>query len=202
MVRVAKQARAQRTVAEILAAARNLLLEEGPSAFNTNRIAKDAGVSVGTLYEYFEDKQSIAQALTDELAAEEGRLVLDRLGNIQGGLAQIAETVVALVFQLYRKNLSLYRMLWALTAEPRRSNRRPAEQAIIERAAAYLAPHIQKKQLGDVRLVATTAFNLVEGLCARMVEECLDDFAEADCREQVVAAVLGYLRVPRRKSRG
>ncbi|MBN9308763.1 helix-turn-helix domain-containing protein [Devosia sp.] len=45
-----RQARARATVAAILEAAARILRIEGRAAFNTNRIAEHAGVSIGTLY--------------------------------------------------------------------------------------------------------------------------------------------------------
>ena len=43
----------------IVATAKEMFLEEGYVAVNTNEIAKQAGVSVGTLYSYFKDKREI-----------------------------------------------------------------------------------------------------------------------------------------------
>lgn len=43
----------------ILGAAERVLLEEGATAFNTNRVAEVAGVSVGSLYQYFPNKAAI-----------------------------------------------------------------------------------------------------------------------------------------------
>lgn len=54
--RQAKQARSQQTVHDILEAAAQILEREGYTRATTNRIAEAAGVSVGTLCEYFADK--------------------------------------------------------------------------------------------------------------------------------------------------
>lgn len=59
-----RQQRSSFTVEVILEAATQLLDTEGP-AMTTNRIAETAGVSVGSVYQYFGDKQ----AIFDELAA-------------------------------------------------------------------------------------------------------------------------------------
>jgi AcrR family transcriptional regulator len=47
------QARGQRTLAAILQATAQILVKEGEAALTTNRIAERAGVSIGTLYQYF-----------------------------------------------------------------------------------------------------------------------------------------------------
>jgi AcrR family transcriptional regulator len=53
------QARAESTVAVILEATAQILQKEGRGALNTNRIAERAGISVGTLYQYFPNKHAI-----------------------------------------------------------------------------------------------------------------------------------------------
>lgn len=61
------QRRSRETVAVILQAAGEILRAQGPGGFNTNRIAERAGVSIGTLYGYFANKQVIQIALAREL---------------------------------------------------------------------------------------------------------------------------------------
>jgi len=53
------QARAVDTMEIILEAAAQILQKEGRSALNTNHIAERAGISVGTLYQYFSNKHAI-----------------------------------------------------------------------------------------------------------------------------------------------
>ncbi len=55
-----KQARSQATYDSILEAAEQVLQREGE--LNTNRVAERAGVSIGTLYQYFPDKAAILLA--------------------------------------------------------------------------------------------------------------------------------------------
>lgn len=59
----ATQARARETVDAILEAAASLLEEEGYRAASTNAIARRAGVSVGSLYQYFSSREDIFQTL-------------------------------------------------------------------------------------------------------------------------------------------
>jgi AcrR family transcriptional regulator len=61
--RLPKQPRAQATCAAIFEATARILETEGEAALNTNRIAAVAGVSVGTLYQYFPNKQAILIAM-------------------------------------------------------------------------------------------------------------------------------------------
>lgn len=57
------------TVAAILEGAAQVLEQEGIDGFTTNAIARRAGVSIGTLYQYYPDKAAIAAALSREVRA-------------------------------------------------------------------------------------------------------------------------------------
>ncbi len=57
------QARSRERLRRVLDAADELLVSEGAEAFTTNRIARLAGIPVGSVYRYFPDKEAIVQAL-------------------------------------------------------------------------------------------------------------------------------------------
>jgi AcrR family transcriptional regulator len=59
------QARSAATVAVILEAATRVLAAESLRGFNTNRVAAVAGVSVGSLYQYFPNKDALVAALIE-----------------------------------------------------------------------------------------------------------------------------------------
>ena len=61
--RIPRQARAAETVTTILEAAAQILEAGGLTAFTTNAVAERAGVSIGTLYQYFVDKNALLLAL-------------------------------------------------------------------------------------------------------------------------------------------
>jgi AcrR family transcriptional regulator len=61
--RKAKQARAQATIDAIFEATAQILEADGEARLTTNRIAETAGVSIGSLYQYFADKQAILVAM-------------------------------------------------------------------------------------------------------------------------------------------
>jgi len=74
-----QQSRAQQTVATILEAAALVLETKGADGLNTNLVAQRAGVSVGTLYQYFPNKDALIVALSKReqgvfLAEAEGAL--------------------------------------------------------------------------------------------------------------------------------
>src|SRR5215470_1863040 len=68
--RTPRQARSGETVSAIVEAAAQILEQGGLAAFNTNAVAERAGVSIGTLYQYFADKAALLRALGErEMAA-------------------------------------------------------------------------------------------------------------------------------------
>lgn len=69
---VRRQARGERRIAEILDAALALFAEVGYEAASTNRIAARAGISPGSLYQFFANKEAIAEALSARLAERMG----------------------------------------------------------------------------------------------------------------------------------
>jgi AcrR family transcriptional regulator len=75
------QARAQHTVEVILRATAHILRTDGWDACNTNAVAKRAGVSIGSLYQYFPSKEALVAALAEQHAAR--------------GLAVLMEAVTA-----------------------------------------------------------------------------------------------------------
>ena len=60
-----RQQRSADTVEALLTAAARVLERESLAGFNTNRVAEVAGVSVGSLYQYFPNKSALIAALID-----------------------------------------------------------------------------------------------------------------------------------------
>jgi len=73
-----RQARSARLVTDILEAAVRVLVRDGTRRFTTARVAERAGISVGSLYQYFPNKE----AILFRLQAEEWRQTTDQLGRI------------------------------------------------------------------------------------------------------------------------
>lgn len=80
--RIPRQARAAETVATILEAAAQILEAGGLAAFTTNAVAERAGVSIGTLYQYFVDKNALLMAL----ARQEMGTALAEVGRALSGV--------------------------------------------------------------------------------------------------------------------
>jgi len=75
MRKLPTQERAQRTIETIFEATAQVMEEDGEPGLTTNKVAKRAGVSIGTLYQYFPTKEAILVALIHR----ERRRVMDEL---------------------------------------------------------------------------------------------------------------------------
>jgi AcrR family transcriptional regulator len=79
--RIPRQTRAAETVEAILEGAAQILEAGGLAAFTTNAVAERAGVSIGTLYQYFTDKNAVLLAL----ARQEMEVALVEVGRALRG---------------------------------------------------------------------------------------------------------------------
>jgi AcrR family transcriptional regulator len=98
-----KQARSQSTVEAILEAVTRIMDAEGLVGLTTNKIAEKAGVSVGSLYQYFKNKESIFEAILLRMT-EENLKSLEATLN-QGTKDRTIRTVVELVVRGHYANV-------------------------------------------------------------------------------------------------
>lgn len=82
--KIPRQARALASVDAILEAAAQIL-QGGDGRFTTNAVAERAGVSIGTLYQYFPDKNAILIALARQELSLTGSAVTDSLSQRETG---------------------------------------------------------------------------------------------------------------------
>lgn len=76
------QERSRQTVATILDACSRLLIAEGFYAITTDKIAKEAGVSIGSLYQFFGNKESVVQAVVKNVLEEDKRMMAEGMRAI------------------------------------------------------------------------------------------------------------------------
>ncbi|MEU1881641.1 TetR/AcrR family transcriptional regulator [Streptosporangium sp. NPDC020072] len=92
-----RQARGERRMAEILAAAATVFARLGYEAATTNKIAAEAGISPGSLYQFFTNKEAIARALVQDYLLELGRAhrgALDLADPAGLGLVELVDRAV------------------------------------------------------------------------------------------------------------
>ncbi len=70
MRRIPRQERGQKRVSALLEAGSALIVEQGLEAVTTNAIAERAGTSIGSLYQFFPNKDSIIEAIAQTVAGE------------------------------------------------------------------------------------------------------------------------------------
>lgn len=111
------QARSQRTVDAILEATARVLVARGWAGSTTNHVAAKAGVSIGTLYEYFPGKEALVTALV-ERHLDEATLVLERLALDLASRAgsmrprELATSLVRAMVELHEDRPRLHRVLF------------------------------------------------------------------------------------------
>jgi AcrR family transcriptional regulator len=107
-----RQARSRETVEAILEACARLLRAGDYAAVTTNHIAARAGVSVGTLYEFFPNKESIVAALTERRLAG---LVEETAHRVEAALAAGGERgagpLIRGIVEAVSADRDLYRVL-------------------------------------------------------------------------------------------
>jgi AcrR family transcriptional regulator len=107
-----QQSRSRDTVDAILAAAVRVLEREGPDAATTSRVAEVAGVSVGTLYQYFANRDAILNALQDREFSRATELLSGLLGRSEPAANhEVARAVVRALLESYRAAPALHRVL-------------------------------------------------------------------------------------------
>lgn len=90
-----RQARARATHDAILEAAAQLIGRHGLADFTTNAVAARAGVSIGSLYQYFPNKDALMVALIGRQQDRQAQTLVDAVAAAQGG--ELAATVRSLV---------------------------------------------------------------------------------------------------------
>ncbi len=101
------QARAQVTQAAIVEAAARILETEGQAGLTTNHIARRAGVSIGSLYQYFPDKNAVLAAIVRRERATLAGMVIAvrRTADPETAFARLIDA--ALAHQFARPRLAL-----------------------------------------------------------------------------------------------
>ena len=193
------QKRALATVASILDAAAATFVEHGYAGGTTNRIATVAGVSVGSLYEYFPNKDAILGALLHRRLAEVDA-ELDRL--LASPAESAAESVDALIRALlarYGSASALDRVLLEEVPHPPEAAQAlaAAEESLAERVRRHvlLRPGVQADARGPAALFTA---RILDTSCRAFAFHGLPGLAEGEFARELARLVGGYLGLARR----
>jgi AcrR family transcriptional regulator len=107
-----RQVRAELTRQRILTAAAHIFAEYGYAAGTTNRIAERARISIGSLYQYYPNKDAIlAELLTRHLDNDGATAVLRRHKDLREPLEDIVRALVRTVIENHLDDPQLLRIM-------------------------------------------------------------------------------------------
>lgn len=188
------QRRARQTVEAILDAVARILKREGVGAVNTNRIAEVAGVSIGSVYQYFPDKRAILTALHQRHVDEIDRIVETKLvENANASLDDLIRAMVEGMVNAHASDPELYELLF--TEVPHRADG-TREFAVRLHGAFRLAIAARERELRagrDLDKVVFVVTHMVEALSHGAVLRRPAGLSLAAAKEEAVQAVLAYL---------
>jgi AcrR family transcriptional regulator len=189
-----KQRRSRETVEAVLDAVLRILKREGIDSLTTNRIAEVAGVSVGSVYQYFPDKRAIFAAMHDRHVAQISRLVERTLvDNAAASLEDLMRALVEAMVDAHSSDPELHELLRTL---PHAGDGEHAFEGRL-RGAFRLAISSRSHRAQTPRDLDRTLFilpHMVNALAHGAAFRRPPGLSLAAAREEAVRAVLGYLR--------
>ena len=190
----ATQARAVSTVDAILKATARILVKEGYDRASTNKVAAVAGVSIGSLYQYFPSKEALVAALAERHIREMVGLLREQVPRLLAlPLEKAIEQVVRLMVEAHSVDPKLHKVL--VEQVPRigaLDNVEGVEREMIALTRAYLESKRAEIDVEDLELSAYIVVGMVESLTHAAVLTRPDLLGEAFIRE-VTRAVVRYL---------
>ncbi|HEY1898526.1 MAG TPA: TetR/AcrR family transcriptional regulator [Steroidobacteraceae bacterium] len=193
--RVPRQRRALITVEAILDAVVRILKREGVTAVTTNRIAEVAGVSVGSVYQYFPDKRAVFVALHKRHVEEIDR-VLERalVRHANSSLEEFVSAMVIAMTEAHAADPQLYELLFSEVPHRGGDTRdfptrfHGAFRAALSSRTRELKP---RRRLDQTAFVVT---HMLESLSHGAVLRRPAGVSFADAKAETVRSILAYLR--------
>lgn len=196
------QSRSRDTVAAILDAAAQVFAKSGYAAATTNHIARRAGVSIGSLYEYFPGKDALLVALTERHVDEAERELTVELRALAGSalpLERVVERLVRAMVDLHARDPGLHRVLFEQAPLPAHLRARIAglEEAMARAVAQLLVRH--GIAAADATTAARMGVQVMESLTHRLVlHEVVESGREAKAAaerqvREITLLLTGYL---------
>lgn len=187
-----EQSRSAETVRTILEGAARVLEERGLAGYTTNAVAERAGVSVGSVYQYFPGKEALTAAL---VARETGLLIAAvrdaaEAATPELGLRRIVQAAVA--HQMSRPRLALL-----LDREESRLQLADSLDAVtraISDALLALLGRLEPAPPVEAQVAAGDLFALLRGMVDAAGER--GERAGDALEQRVLRAVFGYLGLP------
>jgi AcrR family transcriptional regulator len=187
------------TVDALIEATARLLVKEGFDKVSTNKIAEEAGVSIGSLYQYYPSKEALVAAVVDRHHDKVTRIVRQALPNVAAQpLEEAVRQIVTVAIDAHRIDPKLHRIL---TEQIPRTGRLKNVEALSRDNFAlvrgYLEGHRDEIRTVDLDFAAFLCVTTVESLTHAAVlhrPESLAGGATWRFVDEVTRLVVGYLR--------
>ena len=197
--KIATQERSRTTVDALVEATARILVKDGFDKASTNRIAAAAGVSVGSLYQYFPSKEALVAAVIERHQQEIMQMVRRELaGVLTEPVDKAVRKLVAVAVKAHRVDPELHRVL----AEqiPRVGKLEKLETFSSENFtlfSTYLETHRDELCIDDLGLASFVCVTAIEALTHNAVlhySKMLSDEAMEALIEATARLVTGYLK--------
>jgi AcrR family transcriptional regulator len=184
------------TVAAIIEAATQILQSDGEEGLTTNRIAERAGVSIGSLYQYFADKEAIIEAIAererDQIIASVLRSLSEREPtDLESRVRDVIRTIISAFARRKRaRRIVIVSMLrrWQTSSEKQGSD--VVAQFMVEGAG-------RNKDARQRQTTPVSAFVLTRALMGPIRAAVIEDspFLESqEFEDELVRLVLAFIR--------
>lgn len=189
-----RQLRARQTVDAILEAVVRILKREGMDAITTNHISEIAGVSIGSLYQYFPDKKAIFAALHERHIQEIDRIVQATLmRNVGVPLDRLMSAMVDAMIEAHSADPELHELLSLHVPDRVGGSKDFAERLHGAFLLALSARSGELKRGRDLEKQAFVLAHMVESLCHAVVRR-RRTHPPAIMKAEIVRAIMAYLR--------
>jgi AcrR family transcriptional regulator len=188
------QDRARITVEALLDATEKLLVAEGYDKASTNRIAAKAGVSVGSLYQYFDSKDALVRAVGERHHDEVMGVLASAAADVVGKpLDEMVEAIIGAMCDAHAVNPELHRVLSEQI--PREVIASKVEEDGASFLLALFATHadIVRKDI-DPEIATFLLVHAVEGVCHSAALDRPKLLEDKRLVKDLARMVSGYLR--------
>ena len=195
----ASQERSRLTVDALLEATTRVLTKEGFDRASTNKIAAVAGVSIGSLYQYFPSKEALVAAVIDRHMREMLQLVRDALAKMAPQPIEVAaRELVSIMLDAHRVDPKLHRVLVEQVPRAGRlENIEAIERETYALVRGYLEAHRGELDVADLDVAAFICVTAVEALSHAAIvrrPEILTDEKATKLVDDVTRLLVRYLR--------
>jgi AcrR family transcriptional regulator len=189
------QRRARETVEAVLDAVARLVKREGVKAVTTNRIAEVAGVSIGSVYQYFPDKRAIYLALHKRHIEQIDQLVKTTLiEHANSSLEGMIRAIIEAMIEAHTPDPALYDLMFSEVPHRAEGTRDFSLRlrGVFRLAIASRAHELKTGR--DLDKIVFVATHMVESLSHGAVLQRPSGISLSDAKEETVRAVMAYLR--------